>query len=231
MRYRYINELHDELANYRSKSHQPGSSEVHAEHSMNPPDQVFMGTSSSWAFGRRVLGMIHETLTGSPLFQDSGTLSFDQHVYDLKLDGNKANCSMDIFDISSLPPPIFSLHLINSFKFHVGELFFLFEESSFMNKLAAFQQNPAQIARSSPLWFCHYLLILAFGKSFVVQSTQSKSPSGGDHFIQAMQCMPDFTFFHGDPIEKIQVLCCAALYVQCVDCRSPAYRIVNSHPQ
>ena len=187
-----------------------------------------MGTSSSWAFGRRVLGMIHESLTGSPLVQDPGTLLFDEHVYDLKWDGNKANFSGDIFDVSSLPHPRFALHLIDSVKFHLGELFYLIEEPTFMNKFAAFQQEPKAFARSSPLWFCHYLLILAFGKSFVVQSTKSRTPSGGDHFIQAMQCMPDLTFFQGDPIEKIQVLCCAALYLQCVDCRSPAYRMVNS---
>ena len=171
--------------------------------------------------------MTHERLTGSPLFPDPDRLLFDDHVYDLKWDGNKANLPEDIFDISTLPAPDFSKYLINSVKFHCGQLFYLFDENRFMEQFTSFQQNPTDKARSSPLWFCHYLLILAFGKSFVVQSARSKSPPGAEHFVQAMQCMPDFTFFDGDPIEKIQVLCCAALYLQCVHSRGPAYRMVR----
>lgn len=186
-----------------------------------------MGTSSSWAFGRRVLEMTHKRLTGSPLSPDPEKLLFDDHVYDLRWDGNKTNSNPQaVFDVSNLPTPDFAKYLIDSVKFHCGQLFYLFEESRFMEQFATFQQNPAQEARSSPLWFSHYLLILAFGKSFVVQSTRSRSPSGAEHFAQAVQCMPDLTFFDGDPIEKTQVLCCAALYLQCAHSRGPAYRMV-----
>lgn len=174
--------------------------------------------------------MTHEILTGSSLFPDPNSLLFDDHVYDLKWDGNRANTPQDIFDVANLPTADFARYLIDSVKFHCGQLFYLFDENRFMEQFAAFQQSPAEKARSSPLWFCHYLLILAFGKSFVVQSARSQSPAGVEHFIQAMQCMPDFTFFDGDPIEKTQVLCCAALYLQCVHCRGPAYRMVRSKP-
>lgn len=177
--------------------------------------------------------MTHETLTGSPLFQDPDNLLFDNHVYDLKWDGNRANCPSEIFDISNLPIQDFALYLINSVRFHCGQLFYLFDETIFMDQFASFQSssNPVDFAKSAPLWFCHYLLILAFGKCFVVQSARSKSPPGGEHFVQAMQCMPDFTFYKANPIEKIQVLCCAALYLQCTHSRSPAYRMVrNSCP-
>lgn len=186
-----------------------------------------MGTSSSWAFGRRVLEMTHETLTGSPLFQDPENLLLDENVYDLKWDGNRANCPQELFDTSTLPTQDFALYLITSVKFHCGQLFYLFDETKFMDQFARFHQNPAEFARSSPLWFCHYLLILAFGKSFVVQSTRSKNPPGGEHFVQAMKCMPDFTFYQGNPIERIQILCCTALYLQCVQSRSPAHRMVR----
>lgn len=186
-----------------------------------------MGTSSSWAFARRVLGMIHERVTGTLLAPDPNKLLFDDHVYDLKWDGNKANFPQEVFDVSNLPTPDFARYLVNSVMFHCGQLFYLFDESSFLEQLASFEQNPAEKARSEPLWFCHYLLILAFGKSFVVQSARSRSPPGAMHFVQAMQCMPDFTFFDGDPIERTQVLCCAALYLQCVHSRGPAYRMVR----
>lgn len=186
-----------------------------------------MGTSSSWAFARRVLGMTHENLTGSPLFPDPDNLLFDDHVYDLKWDGNKANYPQDLFDVSNLPTPDFAKYLISSVKFHCGQLFYLFEESRFMEQLEVFQHNPAKESRSSPLWFCHYLLLLAFGKAFVVQSARSQGPIGAEHFIQAMQCMPDFSFFNDDPIEKIQVMCCAALYLHSIHSRGPAYRMVR----
>lgn len=171
--------------------------------------------------------MVHQRLTDAPLPPDPDNLLFDNHVYDLKWDGNKANAPGDIFNVSKLPTPDFARHLINSVQFHCGQLFYLFEEERLMAQFAAFQRNPAEEARSSPLWFCHYLLILAFGKSFVVQSARSQSPSGAEHFVQAMQCMPDMTLFDGDPIAKTQVLCCAALYLQCVHRRAPAYRMVS----
>lgn len=167
--------------------------------------------------------MTHEILTGSSLFPDPDNLLFDNYVYDLKWDGNRANASQYTFDVAKLPTAHFARYLIDSVKFHCGQLFYLFEENRFMEQFEDFQKSPAEKARSSPLWFCHYLLILAFGKSFVVQPTRSQSPAGANHFVQAMQCMPDFALFDGDPIEKTQVLCCAALYLHCVNCRAPAW--------
>lgn len=171
--------------------------------------------------------MTHEKLTGSSLPPDPGNLLFDKEVYNLQWDGNRASCPQDIFDISNLPTADFARYLISSVQFHCGQLFYLYEEGRFMEQFEAFQQNPAKEARSNPLWFCHYLLILAFGKSFVVQSTRSQVPAGAEHFTQAMQCMPDFNFFNGDPIEKIQVMCCAALYLQSAQNRTRAYRMVR----
>lgn len=188
---------------------------------------VFMGTSSTWSFGRRVLEMTHMKLTGLPLAPDPNKLLFDTHVYDLKWDGNKANSSSNPFDVSSLPTPEFARYLISSVKFHCGHLFYLIDEDQFMERFAAFQQNPTEVARASSLWFCHYLLIIAFGKSFLVRSTTSRNPPGSEQFVQAMQCLPDFTFFDGDPIEMVQVLCCGALYLQSVDRRGSAYRMVR----
>lgn len=174
--------------------------------------------------------MTHERLTGSALLPDPKTLLFDGRVYDLKWDGNKSNFTGDIFDVSSLPTPDFAKYLINSVKFHCGQLFYLFDEKDFMEKFEDFQKSPAEKARRAPLWFCHYLLVLAFGKMFVVKKSTSQCPAGAEHFVQAMQCMPDFSFFNADPIETMQVMCCAALYLQCVHSRGPAYRMVIRKP-
>ncbi|PIG82846.1 hypothetical protein AARAC_003116, partial [Aspergillus arachidicola] len=186
---------------------------------------IFMGTSSCWAFGRRVLGMTHKKLTGGPLLPDH--LLFDGHVHDLKWDGTRINATKDLFNTSNLPTQDHARYLIDSVKFHCGPLLYLFEESNFMKQWATFHRDPAQQARAAPLWFCHYLLVLAMGKSLVVQSARLQRPAGTDHFVQAMQCMPDLTVFDADPIEKIQVWCCAALYLQCLNSRTAAYRMIG----
>ncbi|KAJ5231277.1 fungal-specific transcription factor domain-containing protein [Penicillium citrinum] len=189
---------------------------------------LFMGTSSTWAFARRVLGMTHVKLTGSTLFPDRNNLLFDDQVYDIKWDGNKASLPHNSFDVSNLPTPDFANFIISSVRFHCGQLFYLFDDEHFMNHFEKFQRDPIAESRKSPLWFCHYLLLLAFGKFFVVQSSESERPAGVEYFIQAMQCIPDFSFFEGDPIERIQVMCCAALYLQSIHRRGPAYRMIGN---
>ncbi|KAL6359864.1 hypothetical protein LRP88_07291 [Fusarium phalaenopsidis] len=126
---------------------------------------LFMGTSSNWAFGRRVLTMAHETLTGEPLPIDN--LLFDGHVYDLGWDGLKENCSQEEFDFSTLPAREFALYLINSVQFRCGTLFQLYDENTFMRQFEQFHGNSDENEPMSPLWYVHYLILLAFGKAFV----------------------------------------------------------------
>ncbi|RKL28574.1 hypothetical protein BFJ72_g12435 [Fusarium proliferatum] len=173
--------------------------------------------------------MTHERVKGRPLSMHNlhfaGT---EGKVFDLKWDGTRKFTSQDVPDTSALPTKDFALYLINSVKFHCGWLYSLFDEDIFMERFRLFHENPTEYARAEPLWFVHYLLVLAFGKAFVVQSTKSRRPPGGDFFIQAMKLMPDFNFFDCDIIEEMQVLCCAALYLQSVDHIQQAYRLVCS---
>lgn len=184
-----------------------------------------MGTSSNWAFGRRVLNMTHERLMGVPLPPDN--LLFDTYTYDLQWDGNRLLLAETDLGISDLPTQDFAVFLINSVKFHCGRLYYLFDEELFMKQFALFHENPVHHARREPLWYVHYLLILAFGKAFLIQSERSQRPAGTELFVHAMRSMPDFTFYNADPIEKIQVLCCAALYLQCLNHRPQAHRVVS----
>ncbi|KAJ4124519.1 hypothetical protein NW754_000217 [Fusarium falciforme] len=110
---------------------------------------LFMGTSSNWAFGRRVLTMAHETLTGEPLPIDN--LLFDGHVYDLGWDGLKENCSQEEFDFSTLPAREFALYLINSVQFRCGTLFQLYDEDTFMRQFEQFHGNSDENEPMSPL--------------------------------------------------------------------------------
>ncbi|KAI6756278.1 hypothetical protein HG530_012014 [Fusarium avenaceum] len=187
---------------------------------------LFMGTSSNWSFNKRVLTMTHERLTGTPL--PTHNLHFaglEGKVFDLRWDGTRRSTTQDIPDMSTLPTKDFALYLINSVKFHCSWLYNLFDEGVFMKRFHRFHKNRAEHMREEPLWFVHYLLVLALGKAFVVQSTKSRRPPGSDFFVQAMKLMPDFNFFECDIIDEMQVLCCAALYLQCVDRIQEAYRL------
>ncbi|KAM0286661.1 hypothetical protein ACHAO9_008094 [Fusarium lateritium] len=189
---------------------------------------LFMGTSSNWSFNKRVLTMTHERLTGTPL--PTHNLHFaglEGKVFDLRWDGTRKSTAQEP-DMSTLPTKDFALYLINSVKFHCSWLYNLFDEDIFMERFHHFHKNRAEHMRENPLWFVHYLLVLALGKAFVVQSTKSRRPPGGDFFMQAMKLMPDFNFFECDIIDEMQVLCCAALYLQCVDRIQEAYRLVCS---
>ncbi|WZH42385.1 Zn2-C6 fungal-type domain-containing protein [Fusarium acuminatum] len=190
---------------------------------------LFMGTSSNWSFNKRVLTMTHERLTGTPL--PTHNLHFaglEGKVFDLRWDGTRKSTTQDMPDMSTLPTKDFALYLINSVKFHCSWLYNLFDEDIFMKRFHRFHKNRAEHIREEPLWFVHYLLVLALGKAFVVQSTKSRRPPGSDFFVQAMKLMPDFNFFECDIIDEMQVLCCAALYLQCVDRIQEAYRLVCS---
>ncbi|KAJ3545695.1 hypothetical protein NM208_g2383 [Fusarium decemcellulare] len=181
---------------------------------------VFMGTSSNWAFGRRVLTMTYERLMDIPM--PTADLLFDGNVYDLKWNGEKGPIPQE----PPLPAQDFALHLVNAFKFHCSQLFHLFEEENFMKQFYRFHEPSGGRSRVSTLWYIHYLLILAFGQAFVNQSSKVQKLPGGDLFLHAMRLMPDFTFFKADPIERMQILACAALYLQCVGHRPAAHQTI-----
>ncbi|KAF5665380.1 transcription activator [Fusarium heterosporum] len=173
---------------------------------------VFMGTSSNWSFNKRVLNMTHERVKGTPL--PNHNLHFaglEGKVFDLKWDGTRKLTPQDVPDMSALPTKDFALYLINSVKFHCSWLYNLFDEDTFIERFHHFHENPTVYTRSEPLWLVHYLLVLALGKAFVVQSTKSRRPPGGDFFIQAMKLMPDFSFFEPCPTRSSFIQVCSAL--------------------
>ncbi|THX16393.1 hypothetical protein D6D17_02751 [Aureobasidium pullulans] len=188
---------------------------------------VYLGTSSNWAFGRRVLVMSHEQILGSMPGQES--LFFQSEIYDLGWDGTRGPfASTSPMEPATLPTADHAIYLINAVKFHCGQMFHLFDEETFMRCFAIFH-DPTVIDKSSlmPLWFVHYLLILAFGKAFLARGTRGRRPPGAELFVQAMQLLPDTTFLCVRPVQTIEILCCACLYLQSLDYRSPAYILIR----
>lgn len=183
---------------------------------------VYLGTSSNWSFARKVLGMLHEHVYHSPL--PTGSLLFDESAYDLDWDGSRTTVSPEI---PMTPTLDFSIYLINAVKFHAGQLYHLFDEKAFMENLYAFHENPTQQIATSSLWYIHYLILLAFGKAFVVQRNHGPRPAGCELFIKALQLLPDMTRLSREPLVATEILCCIALYLQSLDFRSTAYSYVR----
>ncbi|KIW45224.1 uncharacterized protein PV06_03626 [Exophiala oligosperma] len=175
--------------------------------------------------------MAHEKVLGAPLPPEN--LLFEGKSYDLEWDGERRparNSSSQAAEISpALPSADFATFLINAVKFHCGQVFYLFEDERFTQQFSQFQRDPTKTMEASRLWYIHYLLVLAFGKAFVAPSTngRSRKPPGAELFVHAMTLMPEFSFYDADPIEEIQVLCCAALYLQCLDFRGAAYCMIG----
>lgn len=183
---------------------------------------VYLGTSSNWSFGRRVLSLVHNRVFGTP--PPDANLHFDGLTYELGWDGRRS--TVDIRQ-PALPTSDFALFLINVVKFHFGQLFHVFDEDVFMHYFGIFHQDPEGRDRCSDLWFIHYLIILAIGKSLVGRMCKGKKPSGADLFVYGMQLLPDTVYLWKEPLESTEVLCCAALYLQCLDMRMAAYNMVT----
>ncbi|EYB24043.1 hypothetical protein FG05_03068 [Fusarium graminearum] len=119
--------------------------------------EFYLGTSSNWSFTRRVLSLTHEYVHSSPIAADN--LLFDGLAYDLGWNGSR---------IAPVPePPVMpsldhALFLVNTVKFHCGQLFHLFDEETFMGYLHEFYNDPTSHIEAADLRYVHLLLILAF---------------------------------------------------------------------
>ncbi|CAK4030524.1 Zn(II)2Cys6 transcription factor [Lecanosticta acicola] len=189
----------------------------------NLSEQDFLGVSSNWSFGRRVLSLVHIKVNGAP--PPTGSLLFEGATYDLGWDGHRTSSTS--VDTSGLPTADFALFLINAVKFHCGRLFHMFDEAAFMHYFSIYYEDPGNESNYPRLWYIHFLLVLAFGKAFIVRAAKGKRPPGADLFVQAMQLLPDITCLYTDAMQSIEILCCTALYLQCLDYRSAAYNTIG----
>ncbi|GAB7322109.1 hypothetical protein MBLNU13_g03137t2 [Cladosporium sp. NU13] len=187
--------------------------------------QSYLGTSSNWSFGRRVLVMVHEKLFG--LAPPPGRLLFEGQAYDINWQG-AGTADMGVRDETVvLPTSDFALFLINTVKFRCGQLFHLFDEETFMQSFSKFHSSEHPKEPVGALWYAHYLMILALGKALVVIFTSGTKPAGSDLFVEAMRILPDVSLTTTEPIQSMEILCCAALYLQCLDKRKAAYNQIG----
>lgn len=190
---------------------------------LHPPDSSvdYLGTSSNWSFTRRVLLLANEHVNSTPL--TSQTLLFDGIVYDIdweELSSSQAEPALPTLD--------HAIYLINSVKFHCCQLFHLFDEEEFMEACHRFyadkEPDPAQ---TGGLWYLHFCLIVALGKAILSRPTRGKLPSGHDFFRYVMRKLPSMGILSRHPLTAIELLSCAALYLQCIDHRHHANLLIG----
>ncbi|KAJ5514652.1 Transcription factor [Penicillium fimorum] len=181
----------------------------------------YLGTSSNWSFTRRVLSLAHQHLYQDAL--PTETLLFDETTYELGWDGLRTTPGLDV---PVVPTRDHTMYLINAVQFRCGQLYHLFEENEFMSSLQRFYSGDGQSMTNS-LWYIHFLLILAFGKGFVQPMAQGRKPPGVHYFVKALQLLPDPTALYRDPMLGTEILCCIALYYQCVDFRTSAHNYIG----
>lgn len=169
--------------------------------------------------------MAHERLFDGPLPREH--LSFKGEVYDLESAGS---CDSSL-EAAATPPVLptedFALFLINGVRFRCGKLFHLFDEQSFMSDFNEFHRG-TRVGNDRPdLWYVHYTLILAIGKALHGEYHKGSKPSGADLFAQSMKVVPHLALARAEPMESIEILCCAALYLQSIDRRQAGYNLVS----
>lgn len=154
-------------------------------------------------------------------------LNTDGNAYQMEWPSTKAPQQVSV---DALPTLDYAIYLTNTVKFHIGQIYHLFDEQTFMQGLHEFFRNGFDV--SSPrnrLWYIQFLVIMAFGKAFLAKNRRGTTPPGSDYFLRAMELLPDAHGLYADPILSVEICCSIALYLQSIDHRNSAYIYVSSN--
>lgn len=186
-------------------------------------DTVYLGTSSNWGFLGHVLNLVHKQVRQSPL--PGSDLLFDGTAYELPVDRSEDG---QVANGPIIPSIDYAIFLTNAVKFHCSQMVHLFDEDAFMSDLHAYYCDTGSKIKKGSLWYIHFLLILAFGKTFIQNKQRSVKPPGGEFFVKALQLLPDNNRLCREPLLAIEILCCIALYLQALDFRNAAHVTVRT---
>ncbi|KAL5341923.1 hypothetical protein BJX70DRAFT_10513 [Aspergillus crustosus] len=180
---------------------------------------TWLAPTSTWSFTARLKLMIAETLHIESHY--SSPELFDGDLYPLSWSPVPLH---EQPDISNLPSIDHALYLFNTVKFHLGHNFRLIDETEFIENTQRFYYGDAiKQATDCRIWFVQFLLVLAFGNAFLLQTKPSKDPPGYKFFVRAMSLMPDPTSLSRGGFGAIEVLALTGLYLYSVDHRSSAH--------
>lgn len=178
----------------------------------------YLGHSSTYAFTQQVLHLTKQNPPSNP--SPEILLSLDEAY---RTESDRLTPAKDP-DISRLPSKDICLHYLQTVKFRTQPLYYLFDEQDFRIRLQDFYSNPLEYARDNPIWFAHYLVLMAFGKAMEtcgqVQSTAQ--PMISELFVRALQLLPDMSELCEHPMESTELSCSIALYLQSIQHKQAA---------
>jgi proline utilization trans-activator len=183
---------------------------------------VCLGTSSNWSFSRRILDAASKAAQGVSL--DREGLVLDGDLYDLSW--NEA-ATGGRYGVPTLPTPSHAVYLLQAVQFHIGDTYHLLDQDVFTTGLNDYYSTPASDVHLPSLWHVHFMIIMAFGKAFTSTRVSDRRFPGIEYFQHAMRLLPDVTQLWKDPFTAAEILCSAALYLQCMDFRYGAYNMVS----
>ncbi|KNG91257.1 Zn(II)2Cys6 transcription factor [Aspergillus nomiae NRRL 13137] len=189
----------------------------------NKRNWIWLAPTSVWSFTARLSVMLSEKLQLESPYTTPSQL--DQDIYPLRW---KQATAEGPPDISGLPSVDHALYLFDTVKFHLGVKYRFFDERTFLGHIHEFYYgDAAQKATESRLWFVQFLLVLAFGNAFLLQSRNAKDPPGSKFFVRAMALMPDHASLWKDSLLASETLALAGLYLYCIDHRESAHVYVG----
>ncbi|KAH6893130.1 fungal-specific transcription factor domain-containing protein [Thelonectria olida] len=182
----------------------------------------YMGHSSTWSFSRQVIELAYSKLHASS--SPTTYSGLDGDTYQIFSD---EVTPPDAWSFTGLPSLDLSLFYLQTVKFRTHPLFHLFDETEFTDRLRSFYQSPRAYAQAQRIWYTHFLILMAFGKTLVNPKIPESGPAGSELFARAMKILPDMTHLCRDSVEATEIFCCIALYLQSIDHRSAAYVYVG----
>ncbi|KAL7760755.1 hypothetical protein ACKLNR_007290 [Fusarium oxysporum f. sp. zingiberi] len=181
----------------------------------------WLGESSTWSFSHKTLMAVRDSLDGRDLPLPEIPLNEESRVYPLTWGSSGFE---DPINFSNLPCKDHAIYLLNGVSFHIGPLYHLYDQASFMELLHEFYTSPTEVGKRRKIWYCQFLTLLALGKAISVQPARNASHlPGSELFLRAMNMLPNPSYLISDCLISVETLCSIALYLQCADQRNSAY--------
>ncbi|KAI1825075.1 fungal-specific transcription factor domain-containing protein [Xylaria intraflava] len=183
----------------------------------------FLGPTSTWSYSQQVMALIKDHLKSA----DSPEVPLNPEGREFVLDWPSVG-PIGPLSLSALPSLDLALYLTNTVKFHLGQLYHMFHEKTFITGLHKFyEQGPySEPSPENRLWYIHFLLIMAFGHA-LLSGYVGQRPAGSELASRAIELMPDTFGLNQNPVMSAEILCCLALYLQSVDHRNSAFLYIG----
>ncbi|KAI1362522.1 fungal-specific transcription factor domain-containing protein [Xylaria arbuscula] len=179
----------------------------------------FLGPTSTWGYTHQVINLIKKHLRN----HESPKVPLNPEGPEDILQWPSTG-AIGPLSLSMLPSLDFALHLTSTVKFHLGQLYHIFHEKSFVAGLHKFYDHGpyTEPLPGDRLWYVQYLLLMAFGHA-LLSGYVGRKPAGSELVSRAIELMPDAFGLNQDPVLATEVLCCLALYLQSIDHRNSAF--------